>query len=163
MVINFSSIRIKKDEDTQLIIGHAGFIKTVEDLYEAIVNSVPNIKFGLAFNEASGPRLVRSEGNDEQLKILAEENALEIKAGHTFVILFKNAFPINIKNIVSNVVEVSEIYCATANIVDIIIASTELGSSVIGVVDGNDVVGIEKDEDKKMRRKFVRDIGYKLY
>ncbi|MGC8648963.1 MAG: adenosine-specific kinase [Candidatus Micrarchaeia archaeon] len=163
MVINFSSIRIKKDEDTQLIIGHAGFIKTAEDLYEAIVNSVPNIKFGLAFNEASGPRLVRSEGNDEQLKILAEENALEIKAGHTFVILFKNAFPINIKNIVSNVVEVSEIYCATANIVDIIIASTELGSSVIGVVDGNDVVGIEKDEDKKMRRKFVRDIGYKLY
>jgi adenosine/AMP kinase len=162
MNIDFSSIRIKKDEDTQFIIGHAGFIKTAEDLYEAIVNSVPNIKFGLAFNEASGSRLVRSEGNDEQLKKLAEENALAIKAGHTFVILFKNAFPINIKNIVSNVVEVSEIYCATANIVDVIIASTELGSSVIGVVDGSNVIGIESSEDKNKRRKFVRDIGYKL-
>jgi len=160
--LNFSIVEMEKEDDTQLIIGHAGFIKTAEDLYEALINSVPNIKFGLAFNEASGQKLVRSEGNDDGLRKLAEKNAFSIKAGHTFIVLFKNAYPINVKNAVSNVVEVSEIFCATANPVQVILANTSKGSAVIGVVDGSNVVGIEDEKNKQERREFVRSLKYKL-
>ncbi|MGC8572015.1 MAG: adenosine-specific kinase [Candidatus Micrarchaeia archaeon] len=162
MAIMLDSVRIEKKEDMQLILGHAGFIKTTEDLYEALMNISPNIKFGLAFNEASGARLVRSEGNDDELKRLAEKNAFKIGAGHTFLILFKNAFPINVSNAIKNVVEVSEIFCATANDVEVIIAKSNGRSAVLGVVDGEDVVNTENEKEKVDRRDFVRKIGYKL-
>ncbi len=155
-------IDIEKDADTQVILGHAGFIKTAEDLYEAMVNAVPGVKFGVAFAEASGPCLVRSEGNDNGLRGLAEKNMLKIGAGHSFLILFKSAYPINVANAVKNVNEVSRIYCATANKLQVLIASTKLGRSIIGVVDGESTKGVEKETDRATRRKFIRDIGYKL-
>ncbi|MCL5433357.1 MAG: adenosine-specific kinase [Candidatus Marsarchaeota archaeon] len=162
MVIMLDSVKIEKSSDMQLILGHAGFIKTAEDLYEALMNASPNIKFGIAFNEASGGKLVRSEGNDDELRKLAEKNALKIGAGHTFIILFKNAFPINVSNAIKTVVEVSEIFCATANNVEVIIAKSNNKSAVLGVIDGEDVVDIENNKDKAIRRNFVRKIGYKL-
>lgn len=160
-MIEIESIALEKDSDMQLVLGHAGFIKTAEDLYEAVVGSVPNIKFGIAFAEASGPCLVRSEGNDDSLKKLAEANIMKIGAGHTFLILFKGAFPINVLNSIKLVPEVTRVYCATANPLQIIVAKTEAGKAVIGVVDGSVVKGVEKDEDVSKRRKFLRDIGYK--
>ncbi len=160
-VVNFESVDIEKDPDTQLIIGHAGFIKTAEDLYEAMATSMPGVKFGIAFAEASGPCLVRSEGNDDALVSAAEKNALAIGAGHTFVILFKGAYPINVIEKVRNVQEVSEIFCATANETQVIVGSTEKGRAVVGVVDGSAAKGIESAEEKEKRRKFLRDIGYK--
>ncbi len=155
-------IKIEKDAETQLVLGHAGFIKTIEDLYEAMVNAVPGVKFGVAFAEASGPCLVRSEGNDAELQKLAESNLLKIGAGHSFLILFKNAYPINVLNALKNVNEVARIYCATANPVEVIVAKTDQGRAILGVVDGSASKGIEREEDKAQRRKFVRDIGYKL-
>ena len=155
-------IKIEKDAETQLVLGHAGFIKTIEDLYEAMVNAVPGVKFGVAFAEASGPCLVRSEGNDAELQKLAESNLLKIGAGHSFLILFKNAYPINVLNTLKNVNEVARIYCATANPVEVIVAKTDQGRAILGVVDGSASKGIEREEDKAQRRKFVRDIGYKL-
>ncbi|MGC9037720.1 MAG: adenosine-specific kinase [Candidatus Micrarchaeia archaeon] len=155
-------IKIEKDSETQLVLGHAGFIKTIEDLYEAMVNSVPGVKFGVAFAEASGPCLVRGEGNNAELQKLAESNLLKIGAGHSFLILFKNAYPINVINALKNVNEVARIYCATANPVEVIVAKTDQGRAILGVVDGSASKGIEKEEDKAQRRKFVRDIGYKL-
>ncbi len=160
--MEIESVEIKKEEDEQLIIGHAGFIKTAEDLYEAMANSVPGIKFGLAFAEASGPCLVRSEGNDKSLIKKAEQNALKIGAGHTFVIIFKNAYPINVVNAVKSVPEVVGIYCATANNVEVVLAHTKNGRAVLGVADGSSAKGVEKEEDKAARRKLLRDIGYKL-
>lgn len=160
-MMDLECISISKDENTQIIIGHAGFIKAVEDLYEAMVNAVPNVKFGLAFAEASGPCLVRSDGNDDQLKKLAEENMLRIAAGHTFLILFKEAYPINISNSIKGVNEVTRVFCATANPVQVIVAKTGQGRAVIGVVDGYASKGIEGEEDRNKRKKFLRDIGYK--
>jgi len=155
-------VEIEKEEGSQVILGHAGFIKTAEDLYEAMADSVPGIKFGIAFAEASGPCLVRVEGNDPGLVGLAEKNMLRIAAGHTFIILFKGGFPINLTNAIKGVGEVTRVYCATANPVEVIVAVTKLGRGVIGVVDGSASKGVENEKDKSERRKFLRDIGYKL-
>jgi len=160
--IDVDIVKIEKKQETQLILGHAGFIKTAEDLYEAMVNAVPSVKFGLAFAEASGPCLVRSEGNDEQLTRQAEQNMLKIGAGHSFIILFEGAYPINVLNSIKHVNEVARVYCATSNPVEVLVANTDLGRSIIGVVDGSASKGIEKTEDKSSRRKLLRNIGYKL-
>ncbi|MCJ7498409.1 MAG: adenosine-specific kinase [candidate division Zixibacteria bacterium] len=154
--------KLKVPEGTNVVLGQTHFIKTAEDLYEALVNSVPQIKFGLAFCEASGPCLVRSEGNEEELKKLAETSAFEIGAGHSFIIFIKSAFPINVLNAIKNCPEICNIFCATANPVEVIIAETELGRGVLGVIDGFKPKGIEKEEDKKHRKEFLRKIGYKL-
>ncbi|MEM3237197.1 MAG: adenosine-specific kinase [Candidatus Micrarchaeaceae archaeon] len=160
--MKIKAIEIRKDKETQVIIGHAGFIKTAEDLYEAMSGAVPGVKFGLAFVEASGPCLVRSEGNDKELVSSAEKNAKAIGAGHTFVILFKNAYPINVLNSVKSVSEVSSIYCATSNPVKVLVADFGDGAAVVGVIDGGKAKGIESQADKSKRRKLLRDIGYKL-
>lgn len=152
--INFPS-------DCNIIFGQSHFIKTVEDLYEAIVNSVPGIKFGLAFNEASGPCLVRKDGTDNELIEIAVENMLRLAAGHTFLIIMRNAFPINILPAVKDCREVVEIFCATANPVQVVLAKTEQGKGVLGVIDGSSPKGIELDTDISHRKKFLRDIGYK--
>ena len=159
--MNIEEVRIEKDAETNVIIGQSHFIKTAEDLYEALVNSVPQIKFGLAFCEASADRLVRSEGNDEELQRSAEENAKNIGAGHSFVIMVKDAYPINILNSVKAVREVCTVFCATANDVSVLVADNGRGRGVIGVIDGEPPVGIEKEEDRKKRREFLRKIGYK--
>ncbi|MGC8587142.1 MAG: adenosine-specific kinase [Candidatus Micrarchaeia archaeon] len=155
-------IDVEKQDNMQIIIGHAGFIKTAEDLYEAMKNSVPGVKFGLAFAEASGSRLVRSEGNDDELKSLAEKNTLKIASGHTFVIIFRDAYPINVVKSIRDVPEVAEIYCATANPVKVIRVSDVSGSAIIGIIDGANAVGIESDSEREQRRKMLRDIGYKM-
>jgi uncharacterized protein len=160
MELELECIAIEKDESISAILGHAGFIKTVEDLYEAMVGSVPGVKFGIAFAEASGPRLVRSDGNDDGLRRQAESNILRI-AGHTFLILFREAYPINVINNVRNVSEVATIYCATSNPVQVIVAKAETGRSVIGIVDGLSSRAIESEDDKQNRSKLLRDLGYK--
>jgi adenosine/AMP kinase len=154
--------KLEMPKDANAILGQTHFIKTAEDLYEILVSSVPQIKFGLAFCEASGPCLVRSEGNDKELKKLAEKSAFEMGAGHSFIIYIKNAFPINILNAVKNCSEVCNIFCATANPVEVIIAETEQGRGILGVIDGFKPKGIEKEEDVKHRKEFLRKIGYKL-
>jgi len=148
-------------ENTNVILAHSHFIKTVEDVYEALITSVPNIKFGIAFVEASGKRLIRFEGNDEELKKLAIDVALKIGAGHTLVIYIKNAWPINVLNALKNVQEITRIYTATANPVQVIVGETNQGRSVLGVVDGFTPLGVEKGEDIKERKEFLRKIGYK--
>lgn len=156
------TVKITKPEDVNIIFGQSHFVKTVEDLYEALITSMPNIKFGLAFCESSGACLVRSEGNDPELKDLAEKNALNIGAGHTFIILIKNAFPINILNKIKEVPEVCNIYCASANPVEVVIAETPQGRGCLGVIDGAKPKGIEKEPDIKWRKELLRKIGYKL-
>jgi adenosine/AMP kinase len=160
--MELKSIRIEKPEDMNFILGHSHFIKTVEDLHEALVNTVPGIKFGLAFCEASMDRLVRSSGTDDELVALAEKNALAIGAGHSFIIFLRDSFPINVLQTVKRVPEVCTVYCATANPTDVIVYSTEDGNGIMGVVDGQKPLGIEKEEDVAKRKKFLRDIGYKL-
>jgi adenosine/AMP kinase len=140
----------------------AHFIKTVEDLYEALVNSVPNIKFGIGFCESSGPCLVRHEGNDEELRRLAAEKAFELACGHSFVIFIRNAYPINVLGKIKEVPEVCTIYAATANPLQVIVAETEQGRGIVGVIDGLKSKGVEKEEDIKARKEFLRKIGYKL-
>ncbi len=162
MSVKIEVVKIEVPEGTNVIIGQSHFIKTTEDIYEALVTSVPNIKFGFAFCEASGDRLVRVEGNDEELKKLASEMALKIGAGHSFIIYLKNAWPINVLNALKNVSEVTTIYCATANPVQVIVAETDQGRAILGVVDGFKPVGVEKEEDIRKRREFLRKIGYKL-
>lgn len=157
----FECITIEKDEDTSAILGHAGFIKTVEDLFEAMVGSVPGVKFGIAFAEASGPRLVRSDGNDDALRRQAEDSILKIAAGHTFLILFREAYPINVINNVRNVGEVAVIYCATSNPVQVLVAKVEDCRSVIGIIDGASPRAMESEDDKQNRSKLLRDLGYK--
>ena len=147
--------------DCNVIIGQSHFIKTPEDLYEAMVNSSPSAKFGIAFCEASGPRLVRVEGNDEELKRVAAKNAMRIGAGHTFVVLLKNAFPVNVLGAIKAVPEVCSIFCATANELQVIIAKDGNGRGVIGVIDGKSPMGVENDANVKERREFLRKIGYK--
>lgn len=160
--MEFKTYKLKIPKDTNVILGQTHFIKTAEDLYEALVGSVPGMKFGLAFCEASGPCLVRKEGNDEELKELAAESAYEIGAGHFFIIYLKDAFPINVLNAVKDCPEVCSIFCATANPVEVIIAETQLGKAVLGVVDGFAPKGIEEEKDVKERKEFLRKIGYKL-
>ena len=161
MGFEFESIPIEKDEGTSAILGHAGFIKTVEDLYEAMACSVPGVKFGIAFAEASGPCLVRSEGNDESLKTQAEKGILKIAAGHTFLILFTGAYPINVIANVRNVSEVAAIYCATSNPVKVVVAVIENDRSVIGIIDGSSSRAVEGKDDKQSRSRLLRDLGYK--
>ncbi|MEM5793870.1 MAG: adenosine-specific kinase [Candidatus Aenigmatarchaeota archaeon] len=160
--MEFKIVKLQAPENCNLILGQSHFIKTVEDLYEALVNSVPNIKFGLAFCESSGKCLVRHSGNDEELEKLASEKILEIGCGHTFLIFIRNAYPINVLNRIKEVPEVCSIFCATANPVEVIIAETEQGRGVIGTIDGLKPRGIEKEEDVKERKEFLRKIGYKL-
>ncbi len=161
MEVKIFKVPVKIPEGANVIIGKSHFIKTVEDIYEALVTSVPGIKFGLAFNEASGKRLVRYEGNDEELVKAAIDSALSIGAGHTFVLFIKNAYPINILNQLKHVQEIISLYAATANPVEVIVAETDQGRAIIGVVDGFTPLGVESDEDKKERREFLRKIGYK--
>jgi adenosine/AMP kinase len=161
-MLEFKIIKIKKPDEVNVILGQSHFIKTVEDLYEALVNSVPGIKFGIAFVESSGACKVRSEGNDPELRKLAEVNALEIGAGHSFVIFMKNAYPINVLNAIKAIPEVCAIYCASANPVEIIIVETDMGRGILGVVDGLKPKGIESTEDIAWRKEFLRKLGYKL-
>lgn len=155
-------VSIDKPDDLNVVIGQAHFIKTVEDLHEAMVGVSPSLRFGLAFCEASGPRLVRRSGNDPELVELAVRNALAIGAGHVFVIFLRDGFPVNILNPVKAVPEVCSIYCATANPVDVLVAVTPLGRGVMGVVDGEPPLGVESDDDVVARRDLLRAIGYKL-
>lgn len=155
-------VKIEKGAEASIIIGQSHFIKTAEDIYEALVNSVPGIKFGAAFCESSGPCLVRSEGTDEGLKKLAEKNALNISSGHSFIIIMQDAYPINVLKAVKEVAEVCSIYCATANNVEVVIAETEQGRGILGVIDGLRTKGVETEKDVKTRKEFLRKIGYKL-
>ncbi len=161
-MLQFKTIKIQPPPDTNLILGQAHFIKTAEDLYEAIVNSVPNAKFGLAFCESSGPCLVRHEGNNPELRRFAAEKALEIGCGHSFLVVIKDAYPINLLDKVKAAPEVCTIYAATANALEIVVAETEQGRGIMGVIDGSHSKGIESDENIKERREFLRKIGYKL-
>jgi adenosine/AMP kinase len=161
-MIEFKTVKIDPPKDCNVILGMAHFIKTVEDLYEALVNAVPNIKFGIGFCESSGRCLVRHEGNDGEMRLLAAEKAFEIACGHSFVIYLKNAYPLNVLDKVKKVPEVCTIFASTANPLEVIIAETAQGRGIIGVVDGLKSKGIETDENIKERREFLRKIGYKL-
>ena len=154
-------VRLEIPENGNVIMGQSHFIKTVEDIYEAIVNTVPQMKFGIAFNEASGPCLTRVDGNDDELKALATRNATAVGAGHLFMIAMREGYPINITNIVQMTPEVCTIFCATANPVEVIVAETEQGRGVLGVVDGSSTKGVESEADAQNRRDFLRKIGYK--
>jgi adenosine/AMP kinase len=161
-MLNFTTIKITPPPDVNLILGQAHFIKTAEDLYEALANAVPTAKFGLAFCESSGPCLVRSEGNDPELKRLASEKALELACGHSFLIYLRGAYPINVLDKVKAVPEVCSIYAATANPLEVVVAETEQGKGVMGIIDGFKSKAIETDADVAARRGFLRKIGYKL-
>jgi len=155
-------IKIEKPDEMNFILGHSHFIKTVEDLYEVMIGSMPNIKFGIGFCESSGPCLVRYEGNDKKLIELAKKNALNIGAGHAFIIFMENAYPINVLNSIKSVPEVCRIFCATANKTEVVICETEKGRAILGVIDGSKSKGIESEEDIKFRKELLRKIGYKL-
>lgn len=160
--MEIKSVKIAMPEDCNIIIGQTHFIKTAEDLYEIIITTVPQAQFGVAFTEASGPCLIRIEGNNEDLKAVCVQNLQEIGAGHVFCVLLKNAFPINVLNQVKNCPEVCRIFCATANPVEVIVASTAQGNGILGVIDGNAPKGVERPEDRNQRKEFLRKIGYKL-
>lgn len=160
--MEFKTVRIEPPENCNIILGQAHFIKTIEDLYEAIVASVPAAKFGVAFCESSGPCLVRHDGTDPELRNMAAKKALEIGCGHSFIIFLKNAYPINVLDKVKKSDEVCAVYAATANPLEIIIAETEQGRGIVGVVDGLKSKGIETEQDVKARKEFLRKIGYKL-
>jgi len=160
--VELKLVKIDVPKDCNIVLGTAHFIKTVEDLYEALKNSVPNIKFGIGFCESSGPCLVRCEGNDEELQSLASKYALELACGHSFIIFMKNAYPINVLDKVKQVPEVCTIHAATANPLEAIVVETDQGRGILGVVDGMKSKGIETEADIKARRDFLRKIGYKL-
>lgn len=161
-MLELKTVRIEVPENCSVILGMAHFIKTVEDLYEALVNAVPNIKFGIGFCESSGPCLVRREGNAEDLIDLAARKALEISCGHSFIIFLKNAYPINVLDEIKKVPEVCTVYAATSNPLQVIVAETEQGRGIIGVVDGSASKGIETPVEIEKRKEFLRKIGYKL-
>ena len=160
--MEIKTVALEIPEGANIIIGQTHFIKTAEDLYEVMVNAVPGIKFGVAFCEASGPCLVRAEGNDSALKEIAIRNAANIAAGHTFVILIKEAFPVNVLNSIKTCPEVCSVFCATANPVQVIVAETEQGRGIMGVIDGYSPKGVETEKDVQNRKQFLRKIGYKL-
>ena len=160
--MDITTVKIDKPEDMNFILGQSHFIKTVEDIHEAVVGTVPQMKFGVAFCESSGPALVRFSGNDPRLIELAKKNALSLAAGHCFIIFIENGYPVNILNAVKNVPEVCRIFCATANPVEVIIAETENGRGILGVIDGVKTKGLESDEDIRFRKDLLRKIGYKL-
>ncbi len=159
--MDIQAIDIEKPEDINFILGHSHFIKTVEDLYEAVVQSVPGVKFGIAFCEASQKRLLRWTGNDETMIELAKKNGMKIAAGHTFIIFMDGAFPINMLNSIKDVPEVCRIFCATANPTQVLLAETDTGRGIMGVIDGSSTLGIEKEDDIAWRKEFLRTIGYK--
>jgi uncharacterized protein len=160
--MELKTVKVNPPKDCNTIVGMAHFIKTVEDLYEALVNSVPNIKFGVGFCESSGPCLVRHEGNDPELRRLAAEKAFEIACGHSFIIFLKNAYPLNVLGKIKEVPEVCTVFAASANPLEVVITETEQGRGIIGVVDGFKSKGIESEVDIAERKVFLRKIGYKL-
>jgi adenosine/AMP kinase len=161
--MQFEVVSISKPEDINLVLGQSHFIKTVEDLHEALVGAVPGIRFGLAFCEASGACLVRSSGTDVALVLLAEKNALAIAAGHSFIILLgEGVYPVNVLNAIKDVPEVCHVYCATANAVQVVVAQTEQGRGIMGIVDGASPKGVEVENDVAWRKGLLRAIGYKL-
>jgi hypothetical protein len=159
--MDLKTVRLTIPENGNIILGHSHFIKTVEDLYEAIVNTVPQMKFGIAFNEASGACLIRVDGNDTELQSIATENAEALAAGHAFVIALRDGYPINILGRIREIPEVCNIFCATANPVEVILAETEQGRGILGVIDGNSPKGIESANDREWRHGLLRKIGYK--
>jgi adenosine/AMP kinase len=160
--MELKSVRIEKPADVNFILGQSHFIKTVEDLHEAAVSSLPGIKFGLAFCEASGACLIRVSGNDDEMMELARKNAQVIAAGHSFIMFMREAFPINLLNAVKDAPEVCTIFCATANDVEVIVAETNMGCGILGVIDGSRPKGVEQEKDRAWRHDFLRKIGYKL-
>jgi hypothetical protein len=162
-MLEFKTVKVETPKDCNVIVGMAHFIKTTEDLYEALVNAVPNIKFGIGFCESSGPCLVRHEGNDDELRRLAMNKAFEIACGHSFIIFVKNAYPINVLDKIKNVPETCTVYAATSNPLEVVIVETEQGRGIVGVVDGLKSKGIETEEDIKSRKELLRKIGYKLF
>jgi uncharacterized protein len=159
--MELQSLKIEVPADVQIVLAQSHFIKTVEDVSECLVNCVPNIKYGIAFCEASGPCLVRHAGNDSSLELLATDYAFKISAGHSLVILIKNAYPINILPRLKDVPEIANIYCATANPIEVIFVETEQGTAILGVVDGFKSKGVEAETDIEERKQFLRKIGYK--
>jgi len=159
--LDIKAVKMETPEGCNLILGQSHFIKTVEDIYEAMTTSTPTVKFGLAFCESSGDRLVRVEGNDEGLKEAAADNALRLGCGHSFVILMRYAFPINVLNQVKMVPEVCTIYAATANPLEVVVAETEQGRGILGVIDGQPPLGVEDEEAVRWRKEFLRKFGYK--
>ncbi len=161
--MNLTSVKIEKPEETNFILGQSHFIKTIEDIHEALVNTVPSIKFGVAFCEASGKCLIRWSGTDEAMIELARHNALAIAAGHSFIVfLGQGFFPVNVLNVIKNVPEVCHVFCATANPTEVLVAESDQGRGIIGVIDGSRPQGLESEEDIAWRRNFLRKIGYKL-
>jgi adenosine/AMP kinase len=159
--LEFRTVTIEKPDDVNFILGQAHFIKTVEDIYEAVSGSVPHAKFGLAFCESSGDCLIRIEGNDEELQAMARDNALAIGAGHSFILFLRDCFPINVLNAVKNLQEVCTIYCATANPAEVIIAESAQGRGILGVIDGATPKGVEGPDGVAWRRGLLRKFGYK--
>jgi uncharacterized protein len=160
-MLEMKAVSMEIPVEGNIIVGQSHFIKTVEDLYEAVTTTVPQAKFGLAFNEASGACLTRSEGNDQSLRDTAVRNAQALACGHTFVLVLQNAYPINVLNAIRNVPEVCSIFCATANPVEIIVAQSEQGQGVLGVIDGSSPKGVESQADIAWRHDLLRKIGYK--
>jgi adenosine/AMP kinase len=160
-VLEFEAVRLEVPEGANIVVGQSHFIKTVEDLFEAVVNTVSQAKFGLAFSEASGPCLVRHDGNDRELRLSAIRNVQAIGAGHVFVLIMREAYPINLLNVIKTVPEVCSIFCATANPLEVIVAKTEQGRGVMGVVDGSCPKEAEGEPEIQARKDFLRKIGYK--
>ena len=160
-MVNLHAVKLRIPEQANIVLGQSHFIKSVEDLFEAMVNSVPQIRFGVAFNEASGPCLTRGDGNDPELQQAALEIASAVGAGHFFAVVMREGFPINVLKAIQSVPEVCNIFCATANPVEVIVAETEQGRGVLGVIDGSPPKGVESAEQAAARREFLRKIGYK--
>ena len=160
--MEITAVKIEKPDDLNFILGMSHFIKTVEDIHETLVQAVPGIQFGLAFCEASGPRLIRYSGTDDVLTELAKTNAQNIGAGHSFLLFLGNAFPINVLPVLRHIPEICRIFCATANPTEVIVSETEQGRGILGVVDGESPLGVESDADIQDRKAFLRKIGYKL-
>jgi hypothetical protein len=161
VMLEIKTVRMEFPADANIIVGQSHFIKTVEDLYEAVATTVPQAKFGLAFNESSGACLTRADGNEEGLREIAIRNAQALGCGHTFVLVIQNAYPINVMNAIRNVPEVCAIFCATANAVEIVVAQSEQGRGVLGVIDGSSPKGVEGQADIAWRHELLRKIGYK--
>jgi adenosine/AMP kinase len=160
--MELKSVTIEKPDEINFILGQSHFIKTVEDIHEAVVQTNPNIRFGLGFCESSGPSLVRWTGNDPAMIELAKKNAMNLSCGHSFILFMDRGFPVNVLNAIKNLPEVCSIYCATANPVDVIVAETDQGRGILGVIDGVKTKGMENEGDVKTRKEFLRKIGYKL-
>lgn len=160
--MNLETVSVSKPDDVNVILGQAHFIKTVDDLHEVLVQTAPSSRFGLAFCESSGPRLVRRSGNDPELVRLAIEHGRAIGAGHSFIVFLRGVFPVSVLNAIKGVPEVCRVFCATANPVQVLIASTELGRGIVGVIDGGNPLGVESDADVDERRGLLRRLGYKL-